>query len=411
MKINLNSGDTRIAFDVPGTCSFINTKSIDCNVDRERFILELKELINDFVDLADKNILSIALVVADKTRLSQFQKFMPWIEKALSESCIPAFELEIFIAYGSHPRQSGSESLTAYGDYFQKYKFVHHDARANTFRDFGTTAAGTRILINEKLFNEHDLVITYGAISHHYFAGFGGGRKLLFPGLAALSSIRQNHALFLDFPTKSLQENCQSGKLDGNPLAEDLAEIYEKLPATIGIHTILNRLGEVCQFEIGADYDTFLKACEKYSNYYKIESGNQFDMVIASTGGYPKDINFIQSHKSIHTAAKFVKDGGKLIVFAECRDGIGNDKLFEIFKLGDWNKIFPEGPEGYENNTGTALAQLAKSKRIKIHTVTSLDEETCRLLGMHKTDHSKVQEMINNHTGSIGIIEYASLVY
>ena len=65
-------------------------------------------------------------------------------------------------------------------------------------------------------------------------------------------------------------------------------------------------------------------------------------MVVASAGGYPKDINFIQAHKSMHNAASFVQDDGKLIIFAECRDGIGNQAFMNLFKLGGWDQIFEQ---------------------------------------------------------------------
>ena len=411
MKIQLYSGNTHLGFELPDEVSFIRPEVIKPNIDKAAFIEKLVFQIDGFNIPTNKKPVSIAIVVADKTRLSELPVFMPWIEKALLESDLPNFDINFFIAYGSHPKQSESESLASYGDIYSRYQFTHHDARSGNFQDFGTTLRGTRILINERLFNNNDLVITFGAISHHYFAGFGGGRKLIFPGLASLSSIKHNHSLFLDFPNKSLRANCQSGVLDDNPLAEDLKEIYEKLPATIGIHTVLNQKGKVCEFKIGSNYDSFIEACRVYEANYRTNSGETYDMVLASTGGFPKDVNFIQSHKSIHSASRFVKDNGKLILMAECRDGIGNSRLLEIFNLKDWDKVFPADREKYENNTGTALAQLQKSARIQIQLITSMDEEVCKLLGVEKTDFQTVQTLIDNHNGSIGVIENASLIY
>ena len=410
MEIELYKGHTTLRFNVPENSSFLVPRIIQPSVDRISFTGKLAELIKKHVPPGNAKA-KVALVVADKTRLSELQKYMPWIEQGIREGNLPGFTLDIFIAYGSHPAQSDEESEAAYGDYFQTYPFIHHDARNGSFQDFGTTTRGTRILINEKLFNEHDAVITYGSISHHYFAGFGGGRKLIFPGLARLSSILHNHSLFLDFQNRILQEHCQSGVLDGNPIAEDLKEIYDQLPPTIGIHAILNPRGEVCAFKAGDDYKTFEQACRTYSEYYKIDTEEQFDLVLASTGGYPKDINFIQAHKSIHSAARFVRDGGTLILIAECPDGLGNRQLPEIFELGDWNKIFPSDRSKYENNTGTVLAQLKKSLRLQIKMITSLDKEICARLGVDKTDARAAQEIIDQAAGSIAIIRNASLVF
>lgn len=411
MKINLPTGQRQLGFTIPAGCSFIRPGQVKQDVDKDAFVQELVNQIDHFNFKTKKRCLSVAVVVADKTRLSELPKFITWIENALQESKIQDFELKFFIAYGSHPKQSESESFTVYGENYSKYQFIHHNAVSRNFQDFGTTSRGTQILINARLFTENDLVITFGAVSHHYFAGFGGGRKLIFPGLAKLSSIKHNHSLFLDFPHRTLHKQCQSGVLEGNPLAEDLKEIYIKLPATIGIHTVLNHEGKVSAFKIGTDYASFQEACRLYESYYKTNAGDTFDLVVASTGGFPKDINFIQSHKSIHSAFRFVRDHGKLILLAECKDGIGNDKLLEIFKLKEWDQIFPDDRRKYENNTGTALAQLEKSIRIQIQLLTSMDQATCKILGVEKIDHQIAQKTIDNHSGTIGVIENAALIY
>jgi len=178
------------------------------------------------------------------------------------------------------------------------------------------------------------LLITFGAISHHYFAGFGGGRKLLFPGLGDRESIYHNHSLFLNMKEKKLEPGCQSGILDGNPIAEDLLEIENLLPPRISIHGILDSHGKVCQLHIGSAYGDFLGACNQHNIYYKSQSADHYDCVVASSGGYPKDINFIQAHKSIHNAASFVKDGGTLIILAECIDGVGTNTFLPLFREG-----------------------------------------------------------------------------
>ncbi len=237
----------------------------------------------------------------------------------------------------------------------------------------GTTSRGTEVKINKEILQK-DLVVTFGAILHHYFAGFGGGRKLLFPGLAGYDAILHNHSLFLDFKNKRLDPGCQSGKLDGNPLALDLEEINALLPPKLEIHGILNSNKEVCEIHFGLNYDQFREACQRYDHYFRTPGDKRYDLVVASAGGYPKDINFIQAHKSIHNAASFVKDGGTLVILAECIDGIGNKAFMELFKLGGTEGIFREMALAYKNNAGTALATIEKAQRISIRFVTSLDE-------------------------------------
>ncbi len=167
----------------------------------------------------------------------------------------------------------------------------------------------------------------------------------------------------------------------------------------------------MCELLVGKGYSAYRSACQQYDNYFRSDSDQMFDMVVASAGGYPKDINFIQAHKSIHNAAAFVKDHGTLIIFAECIEGIGNQSFMDLFRLGGKDKVFENMALHYANNAGTAVAMMDKTSRINIHFVTSLDQETCDLMGTVKTSPEKAQQMALNESRSVAWIENASLLY
>ena len=136
----------------------------------------------------------------------------------------------------------------------------------------------------------------------------------------------------------------------------------------------------------------------------------KYDLIIASAGGYPKDINFIQSHKALHNAASFVKDGGKLILIAKCADGIGNKAFIDIFS-GSKKDIINDLKINYSGNGGTALATLNKSSRIEVSMYTSLSDEYCNRMGIHKVNLQHINNIIDNETGSIGLIKNASIIF
>ena len=295
---------------------------------------------------------------------------------------------------------------------------MHHDPRDEAGLEWlGTTTRGTEVRVNREIL-EKDAILSFGAILHHYFAGFGGGRKLFFPGLAAYDSILHNHSLFLDFANRRLDPGCQSGRLEGNPLAEDLEEIYRMLPPHLEIHGILNSRKEVCEIHFGLDYGQFRRATEYYDGYFRVTGtgasgtgapADLFDLVVASAGGYPKDINYIQAHKSIHNAASFVRDGGTLLILAQCIDGVGNRAFTELFSLAPEGSGSPEMSEAiyqamekqYKNNAGTALSTLEKTRRIRIRFVTELDQESCRLMGYEKTSPEEARELVAGIAGRV----------
>ena len=133
-------------------------------------------------------------------------------------------------------------------------------------------------------------------------------------------------------------------------------------------------------------------------------------MVLASCGGYPRDINFIQSHKAVHNAAQFVRNGGTLIVLAECPDGIGSQTFLPWFELGGWDQAFMKLSENYEGNGGTALAMMAKARRIRILLVTALEEAICRQIGVEKTSIDQAHELMASGASSTALIPNAGLL-
>jgi nickel-dependent lactate racemase len=370
-----------------------------------------RELLATSLPLPGSEVSDVGIVVADKTRLCEYPTYLPILTNHLLEAGLLPSNITFYIAYGTHAPQSDAECLESYGETYKKFRFVHHKSRAEEgFRTLGTTSRGTSIRIaNEVL--RHELLITFGAILHHYFAGYGGGRKLLFPGLAAYESILENHRLFLDFNTRTPAIGCQSGQLGNNPLALDLEEISSMLPPRLEIHALLNSEKQVCELYAGRNYADFRKVCQRYDLYFRSTDKQQYDLVVASAGGYPKDINFIQAHKSIHNAASFVKNGGKLVIFAECRDGIGNPDFMDIFKWGGREQIFEYLEVAYKNNAGTALSMLEKSERIDIHLVTSLSKVECGLMGASRCTAEDVQKMIDFEQGSVMILENAGMLY
>jgi len=355
---------------------------------------------------------SVGIVVSDKTRRCQYELYLPVLTAILTDLGLSPRQIRFYIAYGTHARQTEEESLLTYGETYKHFRFEHHNSRLILKgRVLGITARGTLVRLREDVL-EHDVLITFGAILHHYFAGYGGGRKLLFPGLAAYDSILQNHAIFLDFERYRTREGCRSGELDQNHLARDLEEIEALLPPRLEIHALLNSRNEVAEIQLGERYADFRLACQRYDECYASGEKERFDLVVASAGGYPRDINFIQAHKAIHNAASFVKDEGKLIIFAGCRDGFGNPALKEIFQRGAGQKAFGELKDNYENNAGTVIAMLEKSLRIQVHLFTSLSRTDCMDLGAYRVHELKeVQEMIDMHKGSLAVLGNADMLY
>ncbi|MGD9947783.1 MAG: lactate racemase domain-containing protein [Desulfobulbus sp.] len=387
--MDLRYGEQTLAVTVPAHADILSVNEPVLQVNQDRFIQDFSTFLPAQMPAGP-----IAIVVADKTRLCDYPRILSWLTELLLTQGARSEQIRFYIAYGTHARQTDAESLTAYGPLYAKFPFIHHQSTdLGQFVDLGRTRSGTPVRIRRELV-EAALIITVGAISHHYFAGFGGGRKLLFPGLGEQEAIYRNHRLFLDTHTRDLSRGCRSGQFEQNPVATDLEEINALLPHYLSIHGLLDSHGQVVAFHCGNSYQHFLTACAEHDQNYRCKIRRRYPLVLASAGGFPKDINFIQSHKAIDNSSDFVEDGGHLILLAQCRDGIGSTTFLPYFEIGDRNSAFETLLKHYSGNGGTALSMMAKSQRISISLVTDLEQSLCTRIGVRHISLAEVELML-----------------
>ncbi len=404
IKLKIGQSDFTFEFKIPP--KLFQIKEPEASINPKI----LKERLQKQLRLLQPDLRQPAIVVGDKTRLCGYQEYLPIVLDTLIEQGAKKEAINLYIAYGTHPVQNENECLQCYGDLYHQYTFVHHDCtNKDSFKKIGVTARGTDAYLRKDI-AEASFLMTFGAVSHHYFAGYGGGRKLVFPGLGYKPAIYQNHSLFLDKECNSLSQGCGAGILDGNPLAEDLFAVESFRVADMSVHGILNSKGDVCDLLVGAGSDFFRKACSAHGENCEIRHPDQYDLVLASCGGYPKDINFIQSHKAVHNAAAFVKDGGHLIVLAKCEDGVGSKTFLPWLEMESYQAAFNQLADHYEGNGGTALAMMEKTRRIKISIVTDIDSTTSRKIGFEKISSEQAQERIAACQEPVAVIPNASLL-
>ena len=404
-RIKLRCGRESLPFTIPAGVDILTVREPDRDLDPDAFRRGLAAVLPPAIPPG-----MVVIVVADKTRLCGYPQVLPWVLEVLAERGIVSERIVFHIAYGAHARQSETESLAAYGQVYRDYPFVHHDStEPGCFADLGATSRGTPVRVRHDLLAA-GLILTVGAISHHYFAGFGGGRKLLFPGLAEREAIYSNHRLFLDGKQRTLAAGCRSGQLEGNPLAEDLAEIASMLPQPVAIHALLDSHGQVARYRFGRTWAAFLDACQEHDRCCRARSDRRYGLVLASAGGWPKDINLIQAHKAIDNAAAFVRDQGVLIVLAACADGLGSDTFLPYFEMGGWAPAFDHLVSNYRGNGGTALAMMAKTGRIRIRLVTQLVPDLCRRIGIEPISNCDAQALLAEAAPDAAVITNASLL-
>jgi nickel-dependent lactate racemase len=255
---------------------------------------------------------------------------------------------------------------------FRRIQTVNHDL--NDTIHLGITSHGTPVEIFRPLI-EADLRVCLGVVEYHWYAGFSGGAKAIFPGCASHSTIIANHALMV-------QPGVGAGRISGNPLRLDLEEGC----AMLGVDFLLNVVVEKHRVVAAVAGDltaAHRRGCEIVAERGSFELSQPADIVIASAGGFPKDINLFQAHKGMEHASYCVRDGGHLIFVAECREGLGNS-TFEswMMEASSIQEIQDRFRAGYVMGGHKALAITNIVDRVRVSLVSNFPDELVKRLFM-----------------------------
>jgi lactate racemase len=329
---------------------------------------------------------SILLVVPDITRIARLDLIFPYLFKLFEDKNVPDHQVTILFASGSHSLMTDEEKIKIIGETaFQRFANYTHDCRESWCDNFGETSRGTPVLINHMV-KGHTKIIVISSVIHHYFAGFGGGPKMIVPGLAKYETICNNHKLMVEAKDTPLHPACEPGNVIKNPIQEDITEAVKMVKVDFAFQLVLDQNKQLIDVFCGDLFTCFQKACMKVHHLNSIEISEQADLVIASAGGAPKDLNLVQSHKAIHHAVRALKPNGILIILADCKDGWGNPKLLNWFEYNSYSEMKKVVMANYELNANTALVLKYKLENYYIFLISSLPSEQTRQMGFYPFD-------------------------
>ncbi|BAI81589.1 conserved hypothetical protein [Deferribacter desulfuricans SSM1] len=361
-----------------------------------------------------KHARKILFIVPDITRKSGLQIFI----KDLIEK-IETFkkEFSIIFATGTHRKVTDEEKkwiLTE--EVYNKYKhlLIDHDPdNMDNLVYFGKTKNGTPILLN-KAYLEHDTIIPIASVSYHYFAGFGGGRKMILPGIAARKSALNNHKLVLDERNMRKHPLATTGNLKQNPVNDDIVEavmIARRGKFFFTINTILNDKGEIIDLTCGDLFMSHIEATERLKKYTMITANKKYDTIIVSCGGYPKDINMVQAQKSLDRVIPIAANNANIIFFAECVDGYGNNYFEEFFDITTSEEMFKTLIKDYQINRQTAYSLKIKTENYNVFLYSNFSESDCKRMGFIKINSIEEINNIINNANNIAIVPDAYNVF
>jgi len=313
---------------------------------------------------------SVVFVVTDHTRRTPTGDLLPLIWERV-RSTVAAEDVTLLVATGTHRSPTAEELDAMLGDARRRFLVKIHDCEGDCV-EVGVSSLGNPILLN-RLVVEADHVITIGHVGMHYYAGYSGGRKNIFPGVAAASSIERNHAL-MDRP------ESRPCVYEGNPISEEMVEAGTRIRYDFLVDVVLSGGGGVAKVVVGEPEAAHKVARTYWDEHFQVPLDERADLVIASAGGHPKDINLYQAHKGEYNASLATRDGGITYLAGACPKGIGHPVFTDWIERSetpdDVLRIYEQ--EGFKLGGHKAVYLAKDRKRIDLALQSELDDDLVR---------------------------------
>ena len=378
MKLKYGKEEIRLPIEDKNIIKILNLEKQEVLLNPENKLRELlknpfgcpslRELI--FQKKASK----VLIIVNDITRPTPYEIILPPLLDELRQIGIKKENIIFIIATGIHRSNSPEEIKEIFGEnIFSAYKFINHDCDDPYLKDLGKLKSENKLWV-DPIISETDFVITTGVIVPHYFAGFSGGRKSILPGICGRKTIEANHA-------QMVYHNARAGNLKGNPVHEEMQEAAEKVGVDFNINVVTDENHKIIEMVAGELLTSWQYGVEVCKQIYICPIKKKAEVVIASAGGYPKDINVYQAQKALNNAYQAIKPGGTIILTAECLEGYGEatfEKWIEEANTPDdiikrlKNKFVLGGHKAY------AIAKL--TKEVEVILISSLPSDKARKL-------------------------------
>lgn len=271
----------------------------------------------------------IVIISSDHTRPVPSHITMPILLEEIRKTA-PEAEITILVATGFHRASTDAELRDKYGDEIvDSVNIEMHDSRdEEQMVNLGQLPSGGDMLLN-KTAVEADLLVAEGFIEPHFFAGFSGGRKSVLPGVASKTTVLANHcAEFIDSP------NARTGNLEGNPMHKDMLYAAKSAGLAFILNVVIDAEKKVINAFAGHREKAHLKGTEFVDSLAGVDA-KPADIVVTTNGGYPLDQNIYQAVKGMTAAEATCKEGGVIIIAAECSDGHGGEEFYQTFRDTD----------------------------------------------------------------------------
>ncbi|MEW5979846.1 MAG: nickel-dependent lactate racemase [Acidobacteriota bacterium] len=259
---------------------------------------------------------TVAIIFSDRTRAMPSDRVLPVILDELSH--VARENITLINALGTHRENTPEELESMLGrSIVENFRIVQHRPKdKSSMVHLGRSRFGNEVWVNRD-FVEAKVKILTGFIEPHFFAGYSGGPKAVLLGVGAFESILRNHsAPMIDSP------NATFGITEGNPIYEEMSAIAELVKPDFIVNVTLNKHRAITGVFAGSWKEAHARGCAFAKECVMRPVPDPYNIVVTTNSGFPLDMNLYQAVKGMTAAERIVRQGGTIVIAAECSDGL-----------------------------------------------------------------------------------------
>jgi nickel-dependent lactate racemase len=226
----------------------------------------------------------VVIIFDDMTRVTRAAKIVPFVLEELAAAGIPDNRIRFIVALGLHSTMWRQHFVKKLGEEIvARFPVYNHNPFGNCTY-VGTTATyKTKVYANEEVM-KCDLKIAIGSVVPHPMSGFGGGGKIILPGVVSFETIDYNHQMAAKDRQKHQDIlNVGMGIFDNNLLRSDIDEAAKLVGVDVLINCIVNTWGESVAMYTGAMEPAYAAAVQEAKTHYLTPRVKGKDIIIANT--------------------------------------------------------------------------------------------------------------------------------
>ena len=310
------------------------------------------------------------LLVPDRTRSIPLPQMLPPLLADLEAGGLGLEGVTIIVATGTHRPMTEGELCNHLGfDICSRFRVLNHDwlDRAS-LTDLGWTSNGTPVVVNS-VYYQADLKVALGSVKPHMVVGWGGGAKIVQPGVGGGATTGATHWASASYMGREI-----TGRVE-NPIRHAIEAATDLSGLDFLLNGASNLQGEMIGFCAGDFRGAFRRCVEMAlaANDYLFALDpppQRADILLCGTAGVDM---WNGGTTGMVMAEYLLKPGGTIVQFAPCSEGV-SQRHPEVARFG--YRPYRETQRLLETGQISDLVAAAHM----VHSGRVLDELGCRCI-------------------------------